>query len=74
MFTSEISQQTSKNPQVNHRSSFDAQVGNLIGSAVSYFRQITRRYAVFNMGFFLLGLFEVLGLILFFHFLHTLLL
>ncbi len=68
MLTSDIFQQTRKNPAAAYRSSFESQVGNLIGNTVDYFRRITRSYAVFNMSFLAFGFVEILGLILFFPF------
>jgi hypothetical protein len=68
MLTSDIFQQTKQNPQTSHRSLFEEQVSDLIGKTVSYFRHITRNYAIFNVTFFVLGLGELLGLILFFPF------
>ena len=64
MLTSDTFQQNKK----SHRSFFEEQVNSLLEKTLSSFFRITKGYAVFNMSFFVLGLCELLGLILFFPF------
>lgn len=47
---------------------FEEHASQLAEQAASQFRKITRSHALFHCGFFLLGLVEVLGLLLFFPF------
>jgi len=47
---------------------FDEQINRLVAAGVAHFRSITRNYALFHIGFFLLGMVETFALLLFFPF------
>jgi tetratricopeptide (TPR) repeat protein len=52
----------------SHTGNFEDHVNQYCEQAIDQFKQITRYYAFFHMGFFLLGVVEVLAFLLFFSF------
>lgn len=69
MFTSQLAQEKARETR-NHFNPalFEEQVKRHSQEALGHFRLITRYYALFHLGFFVLGLFELFAFLLFFPF------
>ena len=69
MLFTETSHESRTLPSTFNKQQFEEKIETFASHAIESFKQITRHYALFHICFFLLGLLELLGLILFFSFL-----
>jgi len=65
MLTTDTREETQKSRLIFNSALFEEQAARHADDAVAHFRQITRFYALFHMGYFVVGFAELLALLLF---------